>query len=714
MESKKHRKKSGNLTRKAGNDKGHVTKGTNHTPPITTSYEAGMAAPIQSSNPMTQTSNGQTGLVLSDAREVLYGADTSHQNLQQMLPHSQNHEHAGHSTCGSSQGVAAQYKPPPPPPPPYIHRNNDGNSQNQPNIPPTHLRQEQPGVTRANHIGTIRGQYNTSTSDFGKQSMYTVQPSAIDTCNTYTSAQHEHNRNGTGPINFGQQQQQQQHAASPLQQRVDPAKYHFANANEQCKQTMYTGYEGNTFIVQNQDQSEVPAWVASMLKSLEGRLQNIESQITQQNLKWQQIDSQLQQQNTRMNNFEQKFSHISVLKNDITQVQVQVSNMETKVRNVESQMLDFSQSVDHFSEICDDITYENSENKTASDNLIKRISILEQHQAEVLSKQSNVEEKITDLQCRSMRDNLLFTGIQENDSTNRDTEDTLCTFIATQMNIKDEIPFERVHRLGRYKPDQEKPRPIIAKFHRFKDREKVRQSARDTLTGTQYGVKEQFPIEVEAKRRTLYPIMKKARENKENKVRMVRDRLFINDNEVAPQQPPNLHQPKQLSSRQNSYREQRFQRTDRPTNPGQIHQRTRVFTATKTSDQKSLFQFNNTASDVRTPKRFAVLFNERGDDEILTQTESRKKKASSPLENETNFKKTRDTVTPERHQFESSIISLTEPMEAQMATCERATCRSPEIITATLLPGPTLSPDQPNALIQPTLDKQKETNVLSP
>ena len=85
--------------------------------------------------------------------------------------------------------------------------------------------------------------------------------------------------------------------------------------------------------------------------------------------------------------------------------------------------------------------------------------------------------KITDLQCRSMRDNLLFTGIQENDSTNRDTEDTLCTFIATQMNIKDEIPFE----LGRYKPDQEKPRPIIAKFHRFKDREKVRQSVSSPL-----------------------------------------------------------------------------------------------------------------------------------------------------------------------------------------------------------------------------------------
>ena len=281
-------------------------------------------------------------------------------------------------------------------------------------------------------------------------------------------------------------------------------------------------------------------------------------------------------------------------------------------------------------------------------------------------------------------------------------------------HIKDEISFERVHRLGRYKPDQEKTSPIIAKFHRFKDSEKVRQSARDTLTGTQHGVKEQFPIEVEAKQRTLYPIMKKGRENKENKVRMVRDRLFINDNEVAPQQPPNLYQPKQLSFRQSSCSEQRFQRTDRPTYPGHIPQRTRVFTTTKTSDQKSLFQSNSTASDVRTPYRFAALFNERGDDEILTQTESRKKKASSPLENETNFKKTRETVTPERHQFESSIISLTEPMEAQMASCELATCKSPEIITATLLPGPTLSPDKPNAMIQPTLDKHIEANVLSP
>ena len=40
MGSKKHRKKSGNLTRKAGNDKGHVTKGTNHTPPIPTFLQA--------------------------------------------------------------------------------------------------------------------------------------------------------------------------------------------------------------------------------------------------------------------------------------------------------------------------------------------------------------------------------------------------------------------------------------------------------------------------------------------------------------------------------------------------------------------------------------------------------------------------------------------------------------------------------------------------
>ena len=52
------------------------------------------------------------------------------------------------------------------------------------------------------------------------------------------------------------------------------------------------------------------------------------------------------------------------------------------------------------------------------------------------------------------------------------------------------------------------------------------------MRGRRYGIREQFPRVIEQKRKMLYPVAKEARQNKENKVRLVRDRLFINNKEV--------------------------------------------------------------------------------------------------------------------------------------------------------------------------------------
>ena len=41
-------------------------------------------------------------------------------------------------------------------------------------------------------------------------------------------------------------------------------------------------------------------------------------------------------------------------------------------------------------------------------------------------------------------------------------------------------------------------------------------------------MREQFPQEIEEKRKLLYPVAKKARQNKENRVRLVRDKLYVN------------------------------------------------------------------------------------------------------------------------------------------------------------------------------------------
>ena len=73
---------------------------------------------------------------------------------------------------------------------------------------------------------------------------------------------------------------------------------------------------------------------------------------------------------------------------------------------------------------------------------------------------------------------------------------------------------------------------VLTRNHHLKDKEFVRFTAPKTLTGKRFGVNEQFPTEIENKRKLLYPVAKRAKRNKHNKVRLVRDKLFINGEEI--------------------------------------------------------------------------------------------------------------------------------------------------------------------------------------
>lgn len=131
-----------------------------------------------------------------------------------------------------------------------------------------------------------------------------------------------------------------------------------------------------------------------------------------------------------------------------------------------------------------------------------------------------------------MRDNLLFTNIPEQTKINNegrryeDTEDVLSKFIENRINITD-VKFERVQPMG---PRRDTPKPIVAKFSFFKDREAVRRSG-FKLKGTNYGIHEQFPEDVERKRRELYALVRRFRKNNRRTV-LVRDRLFVDGREV--------------------------------------------------------------------------------------------------------------------------------------------------------------------------------------
>ena len=87
-----------------------------------------------------------------------------------------------------------------------------------------------------------------------------------------------------------------------------------------------------------------------------------------------------------------------------------------------------------------------------------------------------------------------------------------------------EIFIERAHRVGKPRSDG-KPRPIIAKFSFFKDKDFVLSKA-PILAGTNFGVSPDFPKEIVDIRKSLLPHLKAARK-RGCTAKLVYDKLYI-------------------------------------------------------------------------------------------------------------------------------------------------------------------------------------------
>ena len=133
-----------------------------------------------------------------------------------------------------------------------------------------------------------------------------------------------------------------------------------------------------------------------------------------------------------------------------------------------------------------------------------------------------LKSSVLDLQCQTMGENLVCTGIVENKDEN--LENTIKNFIKDMLKIEREIKLGKFYRLG--KEAEGKILPIVASFSKMRDRQDVRYAAPRHLIGKPFGVNEHFPSEVIKIRRELIPIHKEARKQKIKSV-LKRDKLFI-------------------------------------------------------------------------------------------------------------------------------------------------------------------------------------------
>lgn len=143
--------------------------------------------------------------------------------------------------------------------------------------------------------------------------------------------------------------------------------------------------------------------------------------------------------------------------------------------------------------------------------------------AQIQQENEALKATVSDLQYESNKNNLIFYGIF--DSPDENVKDLLNGFVRDELKVRKKIAFRRVHRMN----SKHKPRPIIATFDDFRDRELVRSSAH-RLKGSSLGVSEQYPPNVQRARKRLVPILRQAKRQRLKAV-LIKDKLYI-ENEL--------------------------------------------------------------------------------------------------------------------------------------------------------------------------------------
>ena len=420
-------------------------------------------------------------------------------------------------------------------------------------------------------------------------------------------------------------------------------------------------------------ESNPPQWAMQILQTLQttcAKLQGIEHEMKAQNTKWQNVEYALNTQNSRISSIEEQLQESKVVKRSVSKLQVEMADMNRDINNVKGQMNQYDTSMGYYNEQYENIVSDRTRIDNALYDLSCQMKDLQSDNKDLQNKQSKTESKVIDLQCRSMCENLIFSGIDEEIKVNsegvkyEESETVLKKFLREEMDITTPIEFDRVHRLGPIKTPQSNqdedentnPRPLIAKFERYKDKQFVKMVAPTTLRNKKFGVNEQYPKEIEETRKTLYGEMKRAKRNPDNKVRMVRDRLYVNDVRIMPN--PGNDQSYNYNGRNDS--DQTYRKT--------VHRdldntkRSRVFYSRAGSGSGPNYQvdFPHLPSSSsykpfmryekpKTPARANIENN---------RSISGKKKAVSPLDVEKQTKRQKDLNSSENSHSEHSVMEL--------------------------------------------------------
>ena len=161
-----------------------------------------------------------------------------------------------------------------------------------------------------------------------------------------------------------------------------------------------------------------------------------------------------------------------------------LDNIEKHLERVDDETKELKESFTFVNDTTDEIKVEQRKQSTS-------IKSLEESISRIQARNADLQREIVDLKLHLMRSNLVFYNLPE--QVKDDPFAELRELLGKTMAIdkSNEVEIERAHRLGE-KRDDGKPRPIVAKFLRYQDKEYIWKSVY-LLKGTKIGIADQFP-----------------------------------------------------------------------------------------------------------------------------------------------------------------------------------------------------------------------------
>ncbi|XP_060552691.1 uncharacterized protein LOC132713969 [Ruditapes philippinarum] len=232
-----------------------------------------------------------------------------------------------------------------------------------------------------------------------------------------------------------------------------------------------------------------------MIKKSVEKIDGIEKTVNRICLKVDELENKYRTMDIRVNETE---SAAAFLSNEFEETKKKLANSKSDIKK--------------FGDMC--ISFEKQVSSLETDNM-------------------QLNNKVNDLEARSLRDNLLFHGF--NESPDENCEALIQNFIKHDLGIdQKEINIERAHRIGTNKGKG--IRPVVVKFLEWKDRELVRKTANDKfaeLKMKKKGVGVQQTRAVLAKRKELYSIMDREKKNGRF-VKWAGAKLLVSDHAEGP------------------------------------------------------------------------------------------------------------------------------------------------------------------------------------